>query len=82
MTEEDVRERAIETKKRYQKYAELIAKKEKLDDYYLKIDREKKLLVGRCNISKQPSENRKRLRQVRPTSNILRKENDNEMITN
>ena len=44
-TEVEVKERASETKKRYQKFAELLEKKDKLDDYYLKIDREKKLLV-------------------------------------
>lgn len=44
-TEEEVKERAMETKKRYQKFAELLEKKDKLDDYYLRIDRDKKLLV-------------------------------------
>ena len=43
---QDVKLRASETKKRYLKFAELLEKKEKLDEYYLKIDREKHLLVS------------------------------------
>ena len=42
---EDVKTRATETNKRYRKFAEMLEKKEKLDEYYLRIDREKRLLV-------------------------------------
>lgn len=45
----DVKTRAVETNKRYRKFAEMLEKKEKLDDYYLRIDKEKHLLVLACD---------------------------------
>ena len=47
--EEFVKLRAGETKKKYQKFADLLDKQERLEDYYLQVNRDKAQLVVTCN---------------------------------
>lgn len=44
-TERDVRERVSATKQRYKQFADILAKEEKLSDYFTQIEKEKHLLV-------------------------------------
>ncbi len=45
LDDDDVKERASATKKRYQKFAELLDKQQRMDDYYLQVTRDKAQLV-------------------------------------
>ena len=73
---EDVKARATETNKRYRKFAEMLEKKEKLDDYYLRIDKDKNLLVALAHpANQQPQAEevalRTKLLQVLPRAQAL-----------